>query len=148
MSGLLLPSVGSGLTFIEKDKEWSRTTVTGRYDCERDEWLNPLHRRQCIMHAWLLMVQAQEKRGGTWTGDKPSVVGPLQHVDFSADTNPDLGPGFGRPDPRDREASAAYEAAEKAKAARRSDAEAARVDFTLSALFKRRATGAFTARFT
>lgn len=144
---LLARSGGTGLTYVEKDKEWQRVPVTGRYDCERDEWLDPRHRKNCIMHAWLLMVAAQDKRGAAWTGEPPKVEGPLQHVEFSDDASPDLGPGAGRPHPLDREANDAYEAAEKAKAARRTDTEHLRVDFTLTAFFKRRVTGAFTARF-
>jgi hypothetical protein len=148
---LLLPGAplggGTGLTYVEKDKEWTRQIVTGRYDCERGEWESATHRRQCIMHAWLLMVKAQDKRGAVWTGDPPKVAGPLQHVDFSTDSAPDLGPGAEQPDPRDRAACDAYEASERAKASRRSDAEDWRVDFTLSAPFKKRVTGNFTARF-
>lgn len=147
MTGLILPSPGAslsrGLTYIEKDTEWERVSVTGRYDCERDEWLSPAHRKACILGAWASMVDVQAKMDSAWTGDTPQVTGPLQHVDFSGDTTPDAGPLANRPDPRDREANDRWEAAEKAKAARRSGIEQWRVDFTLTAPFKRRVRGAF-----
>lgn len=149
MTGIITAtSIGSGLTYIEKDKQWQRVPVTGRYDCERDEWLSPAHRKACILQAWASMVEVQEKQGSAWIGDTPKVEGPLQHLDFSGDTTPDSGPMSNRPDPRDRDANDRWEAAEKAKAARRSGAEGYRVDFTLTASFKRRVRGAFTARFT
>lgn len=146
-TGLILPPTGSaatGLTYIEKDKQWQRVSVTGRYDCEMAEWLDPVHRKAVILRAWSSMVDVQAKKNSTWCGDTPAVEGPLQHIDFSGDTTPDEGPMANRPDPRDREANERWEAAEKAKASRRLGLEQHIVDFTMTAGFKRRVTGAFT----
>lgn len=143
-SGLVTASsLSTGLIYVEKDKQWERVPVTGRYDCERDEWLSVAHRKACILGAWESMVDVQEKQGSTWDGATPQVAGPLQHIDFSGDTTPDTGPMANRPDPRDRDANDRWEAAEKAKAARRSGVEMERVDFTLTAGFKRRVRNAF-----
>jgi hypothetical protein len=148
MTGLIIPgqSTGSGLTYIEKDKEWQRVPITGRYDCERDEWLNPIHRKKVILSAWLIMAENQAKLDSIWTGETPQVRGPLAHIDFSEDSSPDEGPGANRPDPRDRDAMEAWEAADRRLAAKRAGLNEALVDFTIVAQFKRRVTGAFTVR--
>ncbi len=146
MPGLILPpsrTAATGLVYVAKDKQYQRTIVTGRFDCERDEWFgNPLWRKAAILGAWVAMVEAQEKLDSTWTGDQPRVVGPLEHIDFSSDTSADDGPLAHRPDPRDRAANDAYERAERALVAKRAGLVVDRVDFTLTAPFKRRVKGA------
>ena len=146
MTGIILPphaQASTGLTYIEKDKEWQRVPITGRYDCERDEWINPTHRKAVILSAWLIMAENQAKLDSIWTGEPPTIGGPFQHIDFSDDTSADHGPGANRPDMRDRDAVAEWEAADRRLAAKREGLNQALIDFTIVAMFKRRVTGAF-----
>lgn len=120
------------------DKHWHAVEVMGRFSMEAECAASPVHRTAGIKSAIDAFIANQARSHDShWLGGPIKVSDPLPHLEFSEDASPDPG-SMDRPDPKDTERYAAWDRAEKARAARKAGMSVGMVDFTLTTTFRRK----------
>jgi hypothetical protein len=134
-----------GLVYVQGDAIVDRLKRHGRFTVPEACARSPRHFKAALQDNMQKMVS-----GFRTTHPEYRLVneafewrGPLPHIEFSDSADVDPGP-MGAPDPRDREACARYERAEKARMAQvvGEHEEQDLVDFQIVLVFERRTHGA------
>jgi hypothetical protein len=124
------------LFYVQNDREWMLVRRRGRFSVPRDCVHSPAHLEAAIREAQERMIAGLKKTHGLEYVDHGfDLRGPLPHLSFSEDTDPDPGPAA-MPDPRDVEAWERWERAERARLARLAGEAVEMVDFELVASFR------------
>jgi len=124
------------LFLVQNDREWVLVRRRGRFSLPRDCAASPAHLEAAVRDAQERMIAGLKKTHGLEYLDEGfELRGPLPHIVFSEDTDPDPGPDAW-PDPRDVEAWQRWERAERARRARQAGEAVEMVDFELVATFR------------
>ncbi len=126
-----------GLILVQADGVWVPVFETGRFSLERDACQSVAHVGAAVDKAKERMIADLAKRGYEFVGPDWQVKGPLGHVEFSADASAEPDPRE-LPHPLDEEGNRAWEAAERARTARKYGEQVELADFSIGAWFKRR----------
>lgn len=133
-------SGGTPLVYVQSDATYEVHKRCGRFSMQRAAAGSFGHLMATIGEQQEKMIAGLAKKGFEFTGDDFELRGPLDHIDFSEDATTDPGPAA-RPDPRDLEACAAFERAERARVARKLEAAVDLVDYEIVGKFKVRIAG-------
>lgn len=127
------------LIVVQGDAEYVRVRRRCRFSMERECYESPAHRKAAVRRAVEMAVEQLGARGYQYVHDgRVELRGPEPHIEYSTDLTPDLGPMLQRPDPRDREATARFERAERSRAARAMPGTEDLADFILVMTFQHR----------
>ena len=129
-----------GLAYVRGDSTYELHKRVGRFSIEREaaKSFHHLYARIALMQE--AMIAGLKRKGFEYTGASFELRGPFEHLDIAEDDSPDPGPAA-RPDPRDLQANAVWERAERARIAKRLGLIVALVDYELVVPFRVRIRG-------
>ncbi|MDQ1307675.1 MAG: hypothetical protein QG671_3508 [Actinomycetota bacterium] len=130
------------LLLVQDDAIWVTANRKLRFAMPVDCAASPAHYDAIVKDRFNLALKTLRSQGYELRDTKFEVTGPHPHLVVSDDTRPDPGP-IHRYDPRDLEAAAQFERAEKARLARNLGETVELVDYIIHAKMKRRARPTF-----
>lgn len=123
------------LISVQNDREVMRVKRRGRFAIEVAAAASPAHMEAAMAEMRDRMLEGLGKQGFRYVGEGWTFA--LEdHVDYSEDASADPG-SASQPDPRDLNAWAAWERAERARVARKMGLEVAMVDVIMITVFER-----------
>lgn len=139
MDKLLTPPVKQNLLIrVISDPTYVAVRRIGRFSIERAAAASPMHLASAICEMQEAMIAGLMRKGMEYLGERFKLAGPLDHIAFSDEAQADPGPQS-RPDPRDADATARFERAERQRLARKAgEVGPDLVDYTLTTAFKKR----------